>query len=108
LDALAATERPAGRCDIARFALIHFDGGLYQSTIDAFDLLFTNRMISTRLLSVRRLERQIAQSQPTGNYKPRRNLSKKHGTSASSGGDYSVGGTRFIIHSYRGIPADPA
>jgi O-methyltransferase len=90
-----------------RFAMIHFDGDLYQSTIDALDPLFANGMISTGAVLCFDDWNANRAIPTTGERQAWKELVEKHGIEASSGGDYSVGGSRFIIHSYRGIPADP-
>jgi O-methyltransferase len=90
-----------------RFAMIHFDGDLYQSTMDALDPLFTKGMVSTGAVLCFDDWNANRAIPTTGERQAWKELVEKHGIEASSGGDYSVGGTRFIIHSYRGIPADP-
>ncbi|MGY4287240.1 O-methyltransferase [Bradyrhizobium sp. LM2.7] len=89
-----------------RFAMIHFDGDLYQSTMDALDPLFARGMISTGAILCFD-DWNANRALPTvGERRAWKELVEKFDIEASSGGDYSIGGTRFIIHSYRGIPAD--
>jgi O-methyltransferase len=89
-----------------RFAMIHFDGDLYQSTMDALEPLFARGMISTGALLCFD-DWNANRALPTvGERRAWKELVAKYDIEASSGGDYSIGGTRFIIHSYRGIPAD--
>jgi O-methyltransferase len=90
-----------------RFALIHFDGDLYQSTIDALDPIFANGMVSTGAILCFDDWNANRALPGVGERRAWKELVEKFDIEASSGGDYSVGGTRFIIHSYRGIPADP-
>jgi O-methyltransferase len=90
-----------------RFAMIHFDGDLYQSTMDALDPLFANGMISIGAIICFDDWNANRAIPTTGERQAWKELVEKHGIEASNSGDYSVGGTRFIIHSYRGIPADP-
>lgn len=90
-----------------RFALIHFDGDLYQSTIDALDPLFANGMVSIGAILCFDDWNANRAIPTTGERQAWKELVEKHGIEASSGGDYSVGGSRFIIHSYRGVPVDP-
>jgi O-methyltransferase len=89
-----------------RFAMIHFDGDLYQSTMDALEPLFAGGMISTGAILCFD-DWNANRALPTvGERQAWKELVEKFDIEASSGGDYSVGGTRFIIHSYRGIPAE--
>lgn len=89
-----------------RFAMIHFDGDLYQSTMDALEPLFERGMISVGAILCFD-DWNANRAIPTvGERRAWKELVEKFDIEASSGGDYSVGGTRFIIHSYRGIPAD--
>ena len=89
-----------------RFAMIHFDGDLYQSTMDALEPLFARGMISTGAILCFD-DWNANRALPTvGERRAWKELVEKFGIDASNCGDYSVGGTRFIIHSYRGIPAD--
>jgi hypothetical protein len=90
-----------------RFALIHFDGDLYQSTMDALAPLFERGMVSTGAILCFDDWNANRAIPTTGERQAWKELVEMFGIEASSGGDYSVGGTRFIIHSYRGIPADP-
>jgi O-methyltransferase len=89
-----------------RFAMIHFDGDLYQSTMDALEPLFATGMISTGAI-ICFDDWNANRALPTvGERRAWKELVEKFDIEASSGGDYSVGGTRFIIHSYLGMPAD--
>lgn len=89
-----------------RFALIHFDGDLYQSTIDALDPLFARGMVSTGAV-ICFDDWNANRALPTvGERRAWKELVEKFAIEASHGGDYSVGGTKFIIHSYRGLPVD--
>jgi hypothetical protein len=90
-----------------RFAMIHFDGDLYQSTMDALAPLFARGMVSTGAIICFDDWNANRAIPTTGERQAWRELVETFGIEASSGGDYSVGGTRFIIHAYRGIPADP-
>jgi O-methyltransferase len=90
-----------------RFALIHFDGDLYQSTMDALVPLFERGMVSTGAMLCFDDWNANRAIPTTGERQAWKELVEMFGIDASSGGDYSVGGTRFIIHAYRGIPADP-
>ena len=89
-----------------RFAMIHFDGDLYQSTMDALEPLFARGMISTGAILCFD-DWNANRAIPTvGERRAWKELVDKFAIEASSGGDYAIGGTRFIIHSYRGIPPD--
>jgi O-methyltransferase len=90
-----------------RFAMIHFDGDLYQSTMDALEPLFARGMVSIGAI-ICFDDWNANRALPTvGERRAWKELVEKFEIEASNGGDYSVGGTRFYIHSYRGIPADP-
>jgi O-methyltransferase len=90
-----------------RFAMIHFDGDLYQSTMDALVPLFARGMVSIGAI-ICFDDWNANRALPTvGERRAWKELVEKFAIEASNGGDYSVGGTRFYIHSYRGIPADP-
>ncbi|MGJ5046524.1 TylF/MycF/NovP-related O-methyltransferase [Bradyrhizobium oligotrophicum] len=90
-----------------RFAMIHFDGDLYQSTMDALVPLFERGMISTGAVICFDDWNANRAIPTTGERQAWKELVEMFAIEASNGGDYSVGGTRFIIHAYRGIPADP-
>jgi O-methyltransferase len=90
-----------------RFAMIHFDGDLYQSTIDALEPLFARGMISTGAVFCFDDWNANRAIPTTGERQAWKELVEKFDIEASSGGDYSVGGTRFIVHSYRGSPVEP-
>jgi O-methyltransferase len=86
-----------------RFAMIHFDGDLYQSTIDALEPCFARGFVSTGAILCFD-DWNANRALPTvGERRAWKELVEKFDIEASSGGDYSVGGTRFIIHSYRGM-----
>ena len=90
-----------------RFALIHFDGDLYQSTMDALVPLFQRGMVSTGAVLLFDDWNANRALPSTGERRAWRELVAEFDIEASDCGDYSVAGKRFIIHSYRGIPADP-
>ena len=90
-----------------RFAMIHFDGDLYQSTMDALVPLFERGMISTGAVICFDDWNANRAIPTTGERQAWKELVEMFAIEASNSGDYSVGGTRFLIHSYRGIPADP-
>lgn len=90
-----------------RFAMIHFDGDLYQSTMDALAPLFGRGMVSTGAIICFDDWNANRAIPTTGERQAWKELVEMFNIEASNCGDYSVGGTRFIIHSYRGIPADP-
>jgi O-methyltransferase len=87
-----------------RFAMIHFDGDLYQSTMDALEPCFARGFISTGAILCFD-DWNANRALPTvGERRAWKELVERFAIEASSGGDYSVGGTKFIIHSYRGMP----
>ncbi len=90
-----------------RFAMIHFDGDLYQSTIDALEPLFERGMVSTGAVLCLDDWNANRALPGVGERRAWRELVAKFDIEASDCGDYSVAGKRFIIHSYRGLPADP-
>jgi len=89
-----------------RFAMIHFDGDLYQSTIDALEPCFARGLISTGALLLFDDWNNNRALPTVGERRAWKELVNKFDIEASSGGDYGVASTKFIIHSYRGIPAE--
>jgi O-methyltransferase len=86
-----------------RFAMIHFDGDLYQSTIDALEPCFERGFVSKGAV-ICFDDWNCNQSDPAyGERRAWAELVERFGIAASHGGDYSIGGTKFLIHSYRGI-----
>lgn len=90
-----------------RFAMIHFDGDLYSSTMDALVPLFERGMISTGCMLCFDDWSANRAIPTTGERQAWKDLTKRFNIEFSSCGDYASAGTRFIIHSYDGIPADP-
>jgi O-methyltransferase len=90
-----------------RLALIHFDGDLYQSAMDALQPLFARGMISTGAVLLFDDWNANRALPTTGERRAWKELVAEFDIEASDYGDYSVAGKRFIIHSYRGIPVDP-
>lgn len=90
-----------------RLAMIHFDGDLYSSTMDALVPLFERGMVSTGcilFLADWNANRAIP---TTGERQAWKELTERFDIKASQGSEYACWGTYFIIHSYRGIPVDP-
>jgi hypothetical protein len=86
-----------------RFAMIHFDGDLYQSMIDALTPCFENGYVSKGAI-ICFDEWNSNQADPSyGERKAWSELVEKFGIVSSHCGDYGSISTRFIIHSYHGI-----
>jgi hypothetical protein len=90
-----------------RFAMIHFDGDLYSSTMDALVPLFARGMISTGAILCFDDWNANRAIPDTGERRAWQELTEQFDIKASHCGNYACIGTRFIIHSYRGIPVDP-
>lgn len=87
-----------------RFALVHFDGDLYSSTMDALGPCFERGFIAPGAVFCFD-DWNCNHSDPA--YGERRawlELVGRHQISFSTCGDYSVGGTKLIVHSYIGMP----
>jgi hypothetical protein len=88
-----------------RFAMIHFDGDLYQSTIDALVPCFANGFIS-RGAVICFDDWNVNRSIPShGERRAWTELVERFQIEASHSGDYAATGTKFIIHSYSGMSA---
>ena len=88
-----------------RFAMIHFDGDLYQSTIDALEPCFARGFISPGAVFLFD-DWNCNHADPA--YGERRawgELVDRFQIKATHCGDYSELGTKFIVHSYDGVPA---
>lgn len=86
-----------------RFAMIHFDGDLYQSTIDALTPCFERGFVSKGAV-ICFDDWNCNQADPSfGERKAWAELVEKFEISASHCGDYGSMGTKFIVHSYRGL-----
>jgi hypothetical protein len=88
---------PAGK----KFALVHVDCDLYQSTLEALDPLFARHMISEGAVfffddwNCNRSRRDM------GERRAWRDLCEKYSIDFSDGGDYSWGGHKIIVHTYK-------
>jgi hypothetical protein len=86
-----------------RFAMVHFDGDLYQSTMDAFIPCFERGFISKGAV-VCFDDWSCNQADPEfGERRAWADLVKRFDINASYLGDYSIQGCKFIVHSYRGM-----
>lgn len=86
-----------------RFAMIHFDGDLYQSTIDALVPCFANGFISRGAVLCFD-DWNVNRSIPSyGERRAWAELVARFQIEASHCGDYGACGTKFIIHSYLGL-----
>ena len=94
--------------DDTRLALIHFDGDLYSSTMDALVPCFERGFISKGAV-VCFDDWNCNEADPeAGERKAWADLVSRFKIVASHSGDYSIQGTKFIIHSYRGMkPRSP-
>jgi O-methyltransferase len=91
--------------DNTRFALIHFDGDLYQSTMDALVPCFERGFISKGAVLCFD-DWNCNQGDPEyGERRAWTDLVERFNIVASHGGDYSIQSTKFIVHSYRGMHA---
>jgi O-methyltransferase len=89
--------------DGTRLALIHFDGDLYQSTMDALVPCFERGFISKGAV-IYFDDWNCNQADPEyGERRAWKDLVERFNIVASHGGDYSIQSTKFIVHSYRGM-----
>ncbi len=89
--------------DDTRFAMIHFDGDLYQSMIDALTPCFERGFVSRGMVLCLD-DWNCNQADPAfGERKAWAELVERFGIVASHCGDYAEAGTKFIIHSYHGM-----
>jgi hypothetical protein len=89
--------------DDTRFALIHFDGDLYSSTMDALVPCFERGFISKGAVLCFDDWNCNEADPEAGERKAWADLVSRFKIVASHSGDYSIQGTKFIIHSYRGM-----
>jgi hypothetical protein len=90
--------------DDTRFAMIHFDGDLYQSMMDALTPCFAKGFVSRGAVLCFD-DWNCNQASPAfGERKAWAELVAAFGIDASHSGDYGETGTKFIVHSYRGMP----
>jgi O-methyltransferase len=88
-----------------RFAMIHFDGDLYQSTVDALEPCFNRGFISPGAVFLFD-DWNCNHADPSyGERRAWSELVERFHIKATHCGDYSELGTKFIVHSYDGIPA---
>lgn len=89
--------------DDTRLALIHFDGDLYQSTMDALIPCFERGFISKGAVFCFD-DWNCNQADPEyGERRAWNDLVSRFNIVASHCGDYSIQSTKFIVHSYRGM-----
>ena len=95
--------------DDTRLALIHFDGDLYSSTMDALVPCFERGFISKGAVvcfddwNVNEADPEAGEAQGLG-----RSCRAASRSLRAIPGTYSIQGTKFIIHSYRGMkPRSP-
>jgi O-methyltransferase len=88
-----------------RFAMVHFDGDLYQSTIDALEPCFSRGFISPGAVFLFD-DWNCNHADPScGERRAWSELVDRFQIKATHCGDYSELGTKFIVHSYDGMPA---
>jgi hypothetical protein len=85
-----------------RFALIHFDGDLYQSTLDALDPLFREGWVSRGAALLFDDWDSNAAMPDHGERRAWSELVAAHEIAFSHMGPYGLGSHRFLIHDYRG------
>ena len=89
--------------DDTRLALIHFDGDLYSSTMDALVPCFERGFISKGAV-ICFDDWNCNEADPdAGERKAWADLVSRFNIVASHSGDYAIQSTKFIIHSYRGM-----
>jgi O-methyltransferase len=90
--------------DDTRFAMIHFDGDLYSSTMDALAPCFARGFISEGAVLCFDDWNCNRANPAFGERRAWADLVEQFQIVASHCGDYGVNSTKFVIHSYRGIP----
>jgi hypothetical protein len=86
-----------------RFAMIHFDGDLYQSMMDALTPCFERGFISRGAVLCLD-DWNCNKADPSyGERRAWKDLVDRFQIVASNCGDYATAATRFIIHSYNGM-----
>jgi len=94
--------------DDTRFALIHFDGDLYSSTMDALVPCFERGFISKGAV-ICFDDWNCNEADPeAGERKAWADLVSRFKIVASHSGDYSIQSTKFIIHAYQGMKSRSA
>lgn len=83
-----------------RFAIVHVDGDLYQSTIDALSPLFERKSISPGAVIVFDDWNCGRADNNLGERRAWRELAKKHKADFEDFGHHSWAGRSFILHSY--------
>jgi Macrocin-O-methyltransferase (TylF) len=84
-----------------KFAMLHVDCDLYQSTIDCLDYLFKNRMIVRGAIILFDDWYCNASSNLHGERKAWAELVERYEISAENLGCYAWGGNKFIVQQYR-------
>ena len=87
--------------DGVKFALIHVDCDLYQSTMDALEPLFARGMVSEGAVLFFDDWNCNRSSQQMGERRAWRELCEKYRIDFHDGGDYSWGGHKLIVHEYQ-------
>jgi O-methyltransferase len=88
-----------------RLAMVHFDGDLYQSTMDALEPCFGRGLISPGAVFLFD-DWNCNHADPSyGERRAWSDLADRFHIKATHCGDYSELGTKFIVHSYDGMPA---
>ena len=84
----------------SKFAMLHIDCDLYQSTMDALDFLFQRKMISPGAIILFDDWYCNRSSNEHGERKAWQELVNKYKISAENLGCYAWGGHKFIVQSY--------
>ena len=87
---------PAG----TKFAMIHVDCDLYQSTMDCLDYLFKQNMVSSGAMILFDDWYCSQSSNAHGERKAWSELVAKYGIVAENCGPYAWGGHKFLVQSY--------
>ena len=87
--------------DGKKLGLIHVDCDLYQSTIDALDPLFAREIVSQGAIILFDDWNCNRSSRDLGERRAWRELCEKYQIDYHDAGDYSWGGHKFIVHTYR-------
>jgi hypothetical protein len=87
----------------AKFAMLHIDCDLYQSTIDVLDFLFRGRRVSEGAVIFFDDWDCNRASNSHGERKAWREICERYRVNASDAGGYAAACHKFIVHSYQGM-----
>jgi hypothetical protein len=91
--------------DGARFALVHVDCDLYQSTVDCLSPLFERKLLSKGAVVIFDDWNCSCADNEVGERRAWRELAARHAVEYEDIGGHSWGGRSFIVHKYADAPS---